>query len=75
MAVVILNPDEAIIGPEDTIGLTLTPAPGTVISAVEWFQTNPIGVITPGSSPNVATFKPSTLGTTGIYAKASISPQ
>jgi len=75
MSVTILNPDTAIIGPDDTIGLTLTPAPGTTISNVEWFQTNPIGVITPGSTPNVATFKPSGLGTTGIYATATETPQ
>ena len=73
MSVAIINPDEAVIGPEDTIGLTLTPAPGTVISDVQWFQTNPIGVITPGATPNIARFKPTGLGTTGIYAKAVVT--
>jgi hypothetical protein len=75
MSVTILNPSTAVIGPEDTIGLNLTPSPGNTISDVQWFQTNPIGVITPGSSPNVATFKPSALGTTSIYAKATETPQ
>jgi len=74
MAVVIINPDEAVIGPDDTIGLTLTPAPGTVISNVEWFQTNPIGVITPGATPNIATFKPTATGTTNIYATSTETP-
>jgi len=73
MAVVIINPDEAVIGPEDTIGLTLTPAPGTDISNVEWVQTNPIGTITPGATPEVATFKPTAAGTTGIYAKCDVA--
>ena len=63
---------QASIDLEETIGLVLTPAPGTSISSVEWVQTNPIGVITPGATPEVATFKPSTVGTTGIYAKCDV---
>ena len=55
----------------ETIGLLLTPAPGMAISDVKWFQTNPIGIITPGGTPNVATFKPTTTGTTAIYATAT----
>lgn len=61
----------ATINIDGSIGLLLTPSPGTTISNVQWFQTNPIGVITPGSTPEVATFKPSAAGTTGIYATAT----
>jgi len=57
---------------QETIGLLLTPAPGTAIFNVQWFQTNPIGTITPGDTPEVATFKPSAAGTTGIYAKCEV---
>ena len=64
----------ATINIDGTIGLTLTPAPGTAISNVEWFQTSPIGTITPGDTPETATFKPSEAGTTGIYAKATVTP-
>ena len=65
---------QATINIDGTIGLVLTPAPGTAISNVEWFQTNPIGTITPGATPEVATFKPTAAGTTGIYAKATETP-
>lgn len=64
---------QATINIDGTIGLTLTPASGTAISNVEWFQTNPIGTITPGATPEVATFKPSMAGITGIYAKCDVS--
>jgi hypothetical protein len=66
--------DVAVIDLAGDIGLVLTPAPGTAISNVQWFQTNPIGTITPGASPEVATFKPSKTGTTGIYATAIETP-
>jgi hypothetical protein len=67
------TPISAEIDLQETIGLLLTPAPGTAISNVQWFQTNPIGVITPGATPNIARFKPSQPGTTGIYAKAVVT--
>jgi hypothetical protein len=65
--------DTASIDLEETIGLVLTPAPGTAISNVEWVQTNEIGTITPGETPETATFKPSAAGTTGIYAKCQVA--
>lgn len=74
MAVVILNPTTAVIGPNDTIGLTLTPSPGTTIVSAQWVQTNPIGTITPGATPNIARFKPTSEGTTGIYANVVEAP-
>jgi hypothetical protein len=64
---------QAIINIDGTIGLILTPAPGTSISNVQWFQTNPIGNIIPGATPEVATFKPSEPGITGIYVKCEVS--
>lgn len=64
---------EATINLDGTIELVLTPAPFTTISSVEWVQTNPIGTITPGDTPLVATFKPSAAGTTVIYAKCEIN--
>jgi hypothetical protein len=63
----------ASIDLEETIELLLTPAPGTSISNVQWFQTNPIGTITLGKTPEMATFKPSAVGETGIFAKCEIS--
>ena len=64
----------ASIDLEESIGLLLTPSVGMALSDVKWFQTNPIGVITPGATPNVATFKPTTTGTTNIYATATETP-
>jgi hypothetical protein len=59
---------------QETIGLLLTPSAGMALSNVQWFQTNQIGVITPGGTPNVATFKPTTTVTTNIYATATETP-
>jgi hypothetical protein len=64
---------KATINIDGTIGLVLTPAPFTAISNVQWFQTNPIGTITPSLTPETATFKPSGPGTTAIYAKCDVS--
>jgi hypothetical protein len=64
---------EATINLDGTIGLVLTPAPFTSISSVEWVQTNPIGTITPGATPLVATFKPAAAGTTDIYARCEVN--
>jgi hypothetical protein len=81
MSIVILNPSTAVIGPEDTIGLTLTavskvtgkPIPGAVISNVVWSQDTPIGVITASGAPNAYIFTPNKVGVVNITANALIT--
>lgn len=81
MSVTILNPSTAVIGPEDTIGLTLTavskatgkPIPGAVISNVVWSQDNQIGEITPSGTPNQYIFTPSKQGIVDISAVADVA--
>jgi hypothetical protein len=63
---------EAEINIDGTIGLTLTPAPGTTISNVKWNQDNPIGQISPTSVPNKYLFTPSKAGVVKISATVDV---
>jgi hypothetical protein len=56
-----------------TAELILTPAPFTSISEVKWNQDNPIGEITPMSTPNHYLFTPSKGGTVKISASVMVT--
>lgn len=64
---------EAEIDFPDTIILVLTPAPFTTISDVKWNQDNPIGKITPTSTPNKYLFTPTKAGIVKISATVAVT--